>query len=125
MSTAFPTLFNLATHKDAKVVDIWDVSRVDGGWAPVFLRSFNDWGMEKVERFLRLLHNRNIRLGQEDNLLMKDSKKAGYSVILMYSLLDHSLPFGFPFSVFLESYRSSQARLFRLGPGVRYSCLTN
>ena len=96
MSTTFPTLFNLVAHKDAKVADVWDVSRVGGGWAPVFLRSFNDGEMKEVERFCRLLHNRKIRPGQEVNLLMKDSKKAGYSVRLMHSLLDHSSPLAFP-----------------------------
>ena len=38
----FPTLFNLAVHKDARVVDVWDSSREEGGWSPVFLRPFND-----------------------------------------------------------------------------------
>ena len=68
LSTVFPTLFNLTTHKDAKVVDVWDYSRVEGGWSPVFLRSFNDWEVEEVEKFLRLLHNRKISPDQEDKL---------------------------------------------------------
>ena len=97
LSTTFPTLFNLAAHKDAKVADVWYPSRVERGWSLVFVRSFNDWEVEEVERFLCSLHNRKIRLDQEDNLLMKDSKNAGYSVRLMYRLLDHSLPSVFPF----------------------------
>ena len=28
---AFPTMFNLAAHKDARVADVWDSSREDGG----------------------------------------------------------------------------------------------
>ena len=42
VSNAFPTLFNLVVHKDARVADVWDSSREDGGWSPVFLRHFND-----------------------------------------------------------------------------------
>ena len=42
---AYPTLFNLAYHKDAMVADVWDYSE-EGGWLPIFLRSFNDWEME-------------------------------------------------------------------------------
>ena len=38
----FPTLFNLVVHKDARVVDVWDSSREEGGWSPFFLRPFND-----------------------------------------------------------------------------------
>ena len=69
---------------------------MEGGWAPVFSRFFNNWEMEEVERFLCLLHNRKIRPSQEDNLLMKDSKKAGFSIRLMYNPLDHSPPLAFP-----------------------------
>ena len=75
MSTSFPTLFSLA-DKDAKVADVWDVSRVEGGWAPVFLRSFNDREMEEVESFLLLLHNRKIRPGLEDNLFDERLKES-------------------------------------------------
>ena len=94
LSAIVPTLFNLATHMDAKVVDVWDFLRVEGGWSPVFLRSFNDWEVEEVERFLCLLHRRKIRPFQKDQLLMKDFKNVGFSVRLMYNLLDH-LPLWF------------------------------
>ena len=42
LSLTFPTLFNLATHKDAMVAEVWDDIREDGGWLPIFLRSLND-----------------------------------------------------------------------------------
>ena len=87
LSTTFPTLFNLTAHKDAKVVDVWDFFEVEGG------RSFIDW---EVERFLCLLHNRKVRPCQEDKLLMKDSKNAGFSARLVYNLLDHCSPLVFP-----------------------------
>ena len=93
---AFPTLFNLAVHKDARVADVWDFSTVDGGWAPVFLRPFNDWELEEVERFLQFLHNKKIRPSQEDRLLLKESITDGFSVRLMYSKLVYSPPLDFP-----------------------------
>ena len=43
------------------VADVWDFSRVKGGWFPVFSRDFNDWEMEDVERLLHFLHIRKIR----------------------------------------------------------------
>ena len=49
-----------------------------------------------MDRFLHLLHHRTIRPSQKDILLMKDSKKANYFFISMYSLLDLSLPLDFP-----------------------------
>ena len=62
LCNVFLTLFNLAAHKDARVADVWDSSREEGGWSPVFLRPFNDWEAEEVERFLHFLHNKKIRL---------------------------------------------------------------
>ena len=48
--------------------------------------------MEEVERFLHFLHNRKIRLIQEDRLLLKESTSDGFSVRLMYRKLAHSAP---------------------------------
>ena len=78
---------NLAAHKDAKVADVWACSRVEGGWSPIFLRSFNDWEVKEVERFLHYLHIRKVRCLYEDQPLMKDSKTKGLSIRLMYRLL--------------------------------------
>ena len=41
-SLSFPLLFSLAAHKDVRVVEMWDGSRVGGGWFPTFLRALND-----------------------------------------------------------------------------------
>ena len=96
MCNAFPTLFNLVVHKDARVAEVWDSSREDGGWSPVFLRPFNDWEMDEVERFLLFLQNRKIRPFQEDRLILKETRPDGFSVRLMYRKLMNSLPTDFP-----------------------------
>ena len=70
---------------------------MDGGWSPVFLRPFNDWELEEVERFLQFLHNKKIRPSQEDRLLLKESITDGFSVRLMYSKLVYSPPLDFPY----------------------------
>ena len=61
LCNTFPTLFNLAAHKEGGVADVWDSSREERGWSPVVLRPFNDWEVEEVERFLHFLHNMEIR----------------------------------------------------------------
>ena len=94
---AFPTLFNLTAHKDARVANVWDSSREDGGWSPVFLRPFNDLELEEVERFLHFLHNKKIRPFQEDRLLLKESITDGFSIRHMYSKLVYSPPLDFPY----------------------------
>ena len=96
LCNAFLTPFNLAVRKDARVADVWDSSREDGGWSPVFLRPFNDREVEEVERFLHFLHNKKIRPFQEDRLLLKETMTDGFSVRLMYRKLMHFLPTDFP-----------------------------
>ena len=96
LCNAFPTLFNLEAHKDARVADVWDSSRDDGGWSSVFQRPFNDWEMEEVERFLHFLQNRKIRPFQEDRLILKETRPDGFLVRLMYRKVMHSLPTDFP-----------------------------
>ena len=52
----------LVVQKDAMVADMWNWVREEGGWSPIFLRSFNDWEMEEeVERFLFSIHRKKIR----------------------------------------------------------------
>ena len=86
------TIFNSA----GRVAKVWDSTREDGGWSPVFLRPFNDWEMDEVERFLLFLQNRKIRSFQEDRLILKETRPDGFSVRLMYRKLIHSLPTDFP-----------------------------
>ena len=95
LCNAFPTLFNLAALKDATVAEVWDSTRVDGGWSLVFQRPFNDWEMEEVERFLLVLQNKKIKPFQEDCLILKETRPDGFAVSLMYQILMHSLPSDF------------------------------
>ena len=67
LCSSFPSIFLLALQKDAMVIDLWNWVREEGGWSPTFLRSFNDWEMEEVERFLSSIHRKKIRLGIEVN----------------------------------------------------------
>ena len=99
LCNAFPALFNLTAHKDVRVADVWDSAREDESWSLVFLRPFNDWGVEEVERFLHflhILHNKKIRLFQEDRLLLKETMTNGFSVRHMYRKLRYSLLTDFP-----------------------------
>ena len=96
MCNTFPTLFNLTAHKEVRIADVWDSSREERGWSPVFLRPFNDWEVEEVERFLHFLYSRKIRPLQEDLLLLKETMSDGFLVRLMYRKLAHSAPTDFP-----------------------------
>ena len=95
---SFPTLFNLDVHKDALVRDVWDYSRVGGGWIPCFIRSLNDWEMREAENFLHMIQPWKGIPSREDKLILKGRKDGNYSIKLMYEMLNRptSLPLPFP-----------------------------
>ena len=97
MCVRFPSLFNLALNKEARVADIWDSGDGAGGWTPTFLRSLNDWEIEEMVRFLQILHDQNFQPTGEDMLLLKEVKTKSFSVKAMYEGYDISLAFDFPY----------------------------
>ena len=75
----YPSLFNLALHKEVTIADMWDRGRGEGCWSlTFFLRSLNDWEIEEVERFLQTLYKQNFSPSGEDKLLLKDVREEGY-----------------------------------------------
>ena len=84
----FPNLFRLTAQKNARVADLWNWNSGEGGWNPIFLRSFNDWEMEEVNRFLQVLYSKQIRPLIEDKILFKGSRNEAYSVSSMYRELE-------------------------------------
>ena len=95
----------MTIHKEAMVAEVWDFSRAERGWALVFVRDFNDWEMEEVERLLQLLHRRKIMSYQEDQLLLKVLRLPFFqldSCIESWYILPHH----FSFLLHLESYCS-------------------
>ena len=97
LSLMFPNLFRLTAQKNARMADLWDWDSGDGGWNPIFLRSFNDWEMEDVDRLLQVLYRKQIRPLMEDKILFKGSKNDAFSVQSMYRVLDCSPQVAFPF----------------------------
>ena len=96
LSLMFPNLFRLTAQKNARVADLWDWDCGDGGWNPIFLRSFNDWEMEEVDRFLQVLYRKQIRPLMKDKILFKGSRNDAFSVKSMYRVLDCSPQVAFP-----------------------------
>ena len=93
----FPSLFNLALNKEARVADIWESGVGARGWSPTFLRSLNDWEIGEMVRFLQILHDQNFRPTGEDMLLLKEVKEKRFSVQAMYKCYDSSPAFDFPY----------------------------
>ena len=57
---SFPSLYALANNKKALVADPWDSSRKEGGWAPLFIRSFNDWELDEILSLLNTIQGKQI-----------------------------------------------------------------
>ena len=97
MCARFPSLFNLALNKEARVADKWESDVGAGGWSPTFLRSLNDWEIGEMVRFLQILHDQNFRPTGEDMLLLKEVKEKRFSVKAMYKCYDISPALDFPY----------------------------
>ena len=88
LSEAFPSLFALATSKEAWVKEVW-IAKGErrGSWTPTFNRSFNDWEMEEVRRLLCCLEGKMVRVDEEDKVRWVESKSGVFSVKSLYRAL--------------------------------------
>ncbi|RVW88351.1 hypothetical protein CK203_040975 [Vitis vinifera] len=72
---AFPSLFALASNKEAWVNEVWTAEGERGGsWNPCFNRPFNDWELEEVERLFCCLEGKKVRVDEEDRVKWMESK---------------------------------------------------
>ena len=97
LCSRYPSLFNFALNKEAKIADIWDRDRGVGSWSPNFLRPLNDWEIEEVASFLHTLHEVAYCPSGEDKILLKNDKEKGFSVKSMYGCFDPSPAIDFPY----------------------------
>ncbi|KAJ9689585.1 hypothetical protein PVL29_014989 [Vitis rotundifolia] len=71
----FPLLFRIATHNSAIVADLWgSQGGGGGGWEVHFRRSFQDWELEEVNRFLSHISAVKVQ-EEEDSLVWKIERK--------------------------------------------------
>ena len=70
----FPSLYALASYKEAWVNEVWTAKGERGGsWNPCFNRPFNDWELEEVERLFCCLEGKKVRVDEEDRVRWMDS----------------------------------------------------
>ena len=60
LCTSFPSLFAIASSKEAWMEDVWNHSAEGGVWAPLFSRRLNDWEVVFVECFFQRLQGRRV-----------------------------------------------------------------
>ncbi|WKA09120.1 hypothetical protein VitviT2T_026797 [Vitis vinifera] len=101
---AFPSLFALATSKEAWVNEVWIAEgERRGSWTPHFNRPFNDWEMEEVGRLLCCLDGKMVRVDEEDRVRWMDSKDEVFSVKSLYRALQPVSLASFPLKIIWNS----------------------
>ena len=109
---AFPSLFDLVGSKDARVADYWDPMGEEGGWTPHFLRPFNDWEVEEVERFLSSIQGKRLDADVEDRMVWKETKNEIFTVKSLYKSLVHSCAVSFPCNIIWSPYVPTKVSFF-------------
>ena len=77
----------MAATKDACLADLWDRSREEGGWNPIFLRSFNDWEIDDMLNFLSTIQVERLFLVRKGSLVWSLSKSVAFIVKSWYDKL--------------------------------------
>ena len=95
---SFPSLFAFSIDKEVQVANIWDplAERDWGGWNPCFTRVFNDWEVEKTERFLERIHGKKVLGDVEDMVFWIKTKSGKFLVKSLYFALEAGCPSLFP-----------------------------
>ncbi|RVX12474.1 hypothetical protein CK203_011493 [Vitis vinifera] len=101
-----------AGSKDAWVADYWDPMGEKGGWTPHFLRPFNDWEVEEVERFLSSIQGKRLDADVEDRMLWKETKNEIFTVKSLYKSLVHSCSVSFPSNIIWSPYVPTKVSFF-------------
>ena len=68
--------------------EVWDTTRSEGGWILRFIKPFNDWEMEEIQRLISLISNKNISQKERDKIFWLVDKKGEYTVKANYRHLE-------------------------------------
>ncbi|RVW17151.1 Serine protease SPPA, chloroplastic [Vitis vinifera] len=113
LSEAFPSLFSIATSKEAWVNEVWTAEgERRGSWTPTFNRPFNDWELEEVGRLLRCLEGKMVRVDEEDRVRWVESKDGVFSVKSLYRAMQPVSSAWFPSKIIWMSYAQPKISFF-------------
>ena len=113
LSEAFPSLFSIATSKEAWVNEVWTAEGDRrGSWTPTFNRPFNDWELEEVGRLLRCLEGKMVRVDEEDRVRWVESKDGVFSVKSLYRAMQPVSSAWFPSKIIWMSYAQPKISFF-------------
>ncbi|RVW46790.1 Homeobox-DDT domain protein RLT2 [Vitis vinifera] len=115
LCNSFPSLYAIASSKEAWVEEFWDTSGVEGVWSPRFSKPFNDWGVEEVERLLLTIRGARLNPLMEDRMMWNVTPNGIFSVKSLYNDLSSRRAGLFPHGLIWSPSVPSKVSFFRLG----------
>ena len=88
LCSSFPSIYEVASSKGDKVADFWEGTETGGGWNFRFNRHFNDWELEKAQRFICTLSTKRLSPLLVDILRWNGAKDGMFLVKSCYDLLE-------------------------------------
>ena len=88
LCSSFPSLYEVASFKGAKVTELWEVTGMGGGWNFRFERHFNDWELEEAQRFICIVSTKSLSPLSNDRLRWNGAKDSMFSVKSSDDLLE-------------------------------------
>ena len=107
-----PSLFALASSKEAWVTDLRVHSSVESGWNPRFSRPLNDWEVETVECFLSRIKDKVVVEENEDDVFWVVTKSGSFSVKSLLSILEKVRVGHFPTSIVWNAWAPPKVCFF-------------
>ncbi|RVW80825.1 putative ribonuclease H protein [Vitis vinifera] len=109
-STMF--LFRWGMVKGREGCGLLDSMGEVGGWNPRFLRPFNDWEVEEVERLLLIIQGKRLNADLEDRMVWNETKDGIFSVKSCFNSLDHSSAVPFPWRIIWSTFVPTKVGFF-------------
>ena len=91
----FPSLYNLASNKEATIANNHDSLSGSHQWNDSFLRSLNDWEVEDLASFYSFLYSYMLG-GGADKIWWVPSRKGKFEVRSFYNILISNVSLPFP-----------------------------
>jgi hypothetical protein len=87
LKVLFPELFTIAYGKDEWVEENMHINNGIIHWNILFTRPVQDWEVDRVARFFKLLYSQKVWYGGEDKICCIPSKGKSFEVKLYYHVL--------------------------------------
>ena len=73
LRVTFSSLYFLDDSKGAMAAEVWDSTRRAGAWNPNFVRPFNDWKLDTVQRLIGTINNKKSQYAGKGQFKLEDS----------------------------------------------------